>query len=59
VAVDVALVQSLIDQRLAARAAKNWAESDRLRDELIAMGITLKDNKNGTTTWDVARRSAS
>ena len=38
-----------------ARAAKNWAESDRIRDELAAMGIALKDNKDGTTTWEPAR----
>ncbi|WP_036294928.1 cysteine--tRNA ligase [Methylosinus sp. PW1] len=45
----------LIDARLAARAAKNWAESDRIRDELAAMGVALKDNKDGTTTWEVKR----
>ena len=55
VSVDVDKVQALIDARLAARAAKNWAESDRLRDELVAMSITLKDNKDGTTTWEVKR----
>ena len=48
-------VGSLIDARLAARKAKNWAESDRIRDELLAMGIVLKDNKDGTTTWEVKR----
>jgi cysteinyl-tRNA synthetase len=47
--------QGLIAVRTAARAAKNWAESDRIRDELAAMGIALKDNKDGTTTWEVAR----
>ena len=41
--------------RNAARASKNWAESDRIRDELAAMGIALKDNKDGTTTWEVKR----
>ena len=45
-------VRGLIDLRLAARAAKNWAESDRIRDELKAMGVQLKDNKDGTTTWE-------
>ena len=40
---------------LAARAAKNWAESDRIRDELAAMGVVLKDNKDGTTSWEVKR----
>jgi cysteinyl-tRNA synthetase len=53
--VNAAAVQERIELRLAARAAKNWAESDRIRDELTAMGIQLKDNKDGTTTWDVAR----
>ena len=48
-------VETLISVRRSARAEKNWAESDRIRDELAAMGITLKDNKDGTTTWEVAR----
>ncbi|MGJ0508594.1 MAG: cysteine--tRNA ligase [Methylocystis sp.] len=58
VAVDPALketVDSLISARLAARAAKNWAESDRIRDELAAMGVALKDNKDGTTSWEMKR----
>jgi len=45
----------MVATRLAARAAKNWAESDRIRDELAAMGVALKDNKDGTTTWEVKR----
>jgi cysteinyl-tRNA synthetase len=53
--VDRAAVQQRIELRLAARAAKNWAESDRIRDELKGMGVLLKDNKDGTTTWEVAR----
>ena len=48
-------VQAMVNARAAARAAKNFAESDRIRDELAAMGIALKDNKDGTTTWEVAR----
>ncbi len=44
-----------IEARNAARASKNWAESDRIRDELAAMGIALKDNADGTTTWEVKR----
>jgi cysteinyl-tRNA synthetase len=52
---DKSHVESLIEQRLAARRAKDWAESDRLRDELIGMGIALKDNKDGTTSWEVKR----
>ena len=46
---------ALLNQRADARAAKNWAESDRIRDELAAQGIALKDNKDGTTTWEVKR----
>jgi len=53
--VDEIRVAHLIKARLAARAAKNWSESDRIRDELAAMGISLKDNKDGTTSWEVKR----
>ena len=45
----------LIAARLAARAAKDWKESDRIRDELDAMGVSIKDNKDGTTSWEVKR----
>ncbi len=55
VAVDELRIAALIAARLAARKAKNWAESDRIRDELAAMGIAIKDNKDGTTTWEVKR----
>ena len=40
-------VQTLVDRRAAARAAKDWAESDRLRDELAAAGWAVKDSKSG------------
>lgn len=40
-------VQSLVDARQRARAVKNWAESDRLRDELAACGWTVKDTPAG------------
>ena len=40
-----------IAQRLAVRQERNWAESDRIRDELLAQGVVLKDNKDGTTSW--------
>jgi cysteinyl-tRNA synthetase len=48
-------IEAKMAARSVARAAKNWAESDRIRDELAAMGIALKDNKDGTTSWEVAR----
>ncbi len=40
-------VQALLDERAAARQAKNWAESDRLRDAIAALGWTVKDTKDG------------
>ena len=53
--IDVARVEGLIAERKAARAAKDWAASDRARDALAALGVAVKDNKDGTTTWSVAR----
>jgi cysteinyl-tRNA synthetase len=47
-------VRFLIEARSKARVEKNWAESDRIRDELAAMGVVLKDSKDGTT-WEIAR----
>ena len=47
-------IESRIATRNAARRAKDFAASDRIRDELAAMGIVLKDSKDGTT-WEVAR----
>jgi cysteinyl-tRNA synthetase len=52
--IDTVQVESLIASRSAARKAKDWAASDRIRDELAAMGVVLKDSKDGTT-WEVAR----
>ena len=42
-------IQALLDERAAARAAKNWAESDRLRDAIAAAGWIVKDSKAGQT----------
>ncbi|MDE1936945.1 cysteine--tRNA ligase [Bradyrhizobium sp.] len=47
-------VDALIADRTAARARKDFRESDRIRDELAAMGIVIRDSKEGTT-WEVAR----
>jgi cysteinyl-tRNA synthetase len=44
-----------IAARNAARKARNFREADRIRDELAAKGIQLKDNPDGTTSWDVKR----
>jgi cysteinyl-tRNA synthetase len=51
---DETKVASLIAARNAARKAKNFGEADRVRDELVAMGVVLKDSKDGTT-WELAR----
>ena len=40
-------VIKLAEERLKARQEKNWAESDRLRDEILALGYSIKDSKEG------------
>jgi cysteinyl-tRNA synthetase len=45
--------QALVDRRDEARTQKNWAQADRLRDELVALGWTVEDSGSGT----VIRRS--
>jgi cysteinyl-tRNA synthetase len=52
--IDIAEVERLIAARNEARKAKNFMESDRIRDELAAKGIVLKDGPAGTT-WEVKR----
>ena len=52
--IDEARIEGLIAERNAARKAKDFKESDRIRDELAAQGIVLKDSKDGTT-WEVRR----
>jgi cysteinyl-tRNA synthetase len=58
--VDAAQIEALVAARLAARKAKDFKESDRIRDELAALGVSLKDAKDPKsgeiiTTWEVAR----
>ena len=53
-------VQSAVNQRLGFIADQNWAEADRIRDELLSQGIQLKDSKDSETgeritTWEVKR----
>ncbi|MGB3537526.1 MAG: cysteine--tRNA ligase [Mesorhizobium sp.] len=59
-AVDNAAVSTAIAERLTLIAQKNWAEADRIRDELLVQGIQLKDGKDPATgervtTWEVKR----
>ncbi|KMO19423.1 cysteine--tRNA ligase [Methylobacterium indicum] len=53
--VDAAEVERLIAERKEARTRKDWAESDRIRGALTALGVTVKDNKDGTTSWTVGQ----
>ena len=46
------LVNMVLEQRKAAKAAKDWATSDKIRDDLKALGIQIKDTKDGTT-WNL------
>ncbi len=48
---DVAEIEALIEARAAAKVAKDWAKADEMRDQLTAMGITLKDGPDGTS-WE-------
>ncbi|MDB5566466.1 MAG: cysS [Tardiphaga sp.] len=52
--IDAAQIDGLISDRTAARARKDFKESDRIRDELAALGVVIKDSKDGTT-WEIAR----
>ncbi len=45
---DAARIDALVAERVAARKAKNWAESDRIRDALVAEGLVLEDSPAGT-----------
>lgn len=48
---DEAEIQAKIAARAAAKAARNWAEADRIRADLLALGVALKDGPKGTT-WE-------
>ena len=59
-AIDPATVERLIAERNEARAARDWASADRIRDDLVGMGIQLKDGKDPqtgerVTLWEVRR----
>jgi cysteinyl-tRNA synthetase len=52
--IDAAEIEALIVARAAARAAKDFAEADRLREEIEAKGVRISDGPEGTS-WEVAR----
>jgi cysteinyl-tRNA synthetase len=52
--IDATQIERLIADRAGARTRKDFKESDRIRDELAAMGVVIKDSKDGTT-WEIAR----
>jgi cysteinyl-tRNA synthetase len=52
--VDYVALQKLVEARADAKAARNFKEADRIRDELLAQGVVLKDGKDGTT-WEMKR----
>ena len=54
VQIDKVAIADAIAARLAARKAKDFAESDRIRDDLLAKGIVLKDGPDGTS-WEIKR----
>ncbi len=54
VEIDDARIEELIAARAKARADKDFAEADRVRDELAGMGVALKDGPDGTA-WELAR----
>jgi len=51
---DARKVDELVEARNAARRAKDFKEADRIRDELAAMRVVVKDTRDGTT-WEIAR----
>jgi cysteinyl-tRNA synthetase len=51
--IDETTVAAMIEQRAAAKKAKNFAEADRIRQELLGRGVVLKDSPSGTT-WEAA-----
>jgi cysteinyl-tRNA synthetase len=56
--IDPQQIDRLLAERAAARARKDFKESDRIRDELAAMGVVIKDGKDANgkpvTTWEIA-----
>ena len=52
---DETLIETRVSERAAARTARDWATSDRIRDELLLMGVAIKDGPDGTTWTRIVR----
>ena len=52
---DLAKVDALLVARREARAAKDWARADAIRDEMAALGLTVMDGPD-SSVWDFAQR---
>jgi cysteinyl-tRNA synthetase len=48
-------IRKLLDERKNARIARNFQRSDEIRDELTSKGVALKDNPDGTTSWEIRK----
>jgi cysteinyl-tRNA synthetase len=48
------LMEMILGVRASAKAGKDWATSDRIRDELANLGILVKDGKDNKTEWEIA-----
>lgn len=46
------LIDTVLDIRMQAKSAKDWATSDRIRDSLTSLGVKVKDRKDGTD-WEL------
>lgn len=46
-------IEQLINDRLKARSDKDWKRADEIRDQLAGQGVVLKDNPDGTTSWEM------
>jgi cysteinyl-tRNA synthetase len=48
-------IVQLLEDRKSARKAKDFKRSDQIRDELTAKGVQIKDNPDGTTSWEIKK----
>ena len=46
-------LETKIEERRSAKQNKDWSAADKIRDELKKDGIVLKDEKDGTTSWEI------